>query len=61
MDPDECLRRLRLAAARVREEMNKGFGGDPMDDVSDMVDHFEELDGWMKKGGFVPRDWRQDG
>jgi len=61
MDPDEALRRLREAAARVREEISKGFGGDPMDDVSTMLDHFEALDGWLSNGGFAPKAWRKDG
>ncbi len=61
MDPNEALRRLREAAAKVREEMDKCFGGDPMDDVSDMLQHFEALDGWITNGGFLPAAWRRDG
>lgn len=61
MDPDEALRRLRASAAKVREEMSKGFGGDPMDDVSDMLNSFEALDVWLSNGGFIPREWKQHG
>jgi len=61
MDPDECLLRLRAAAAKVREEMAKGLGGDPMDDVSDMLEHFEALDGWISNGGFLPEAWKKNG
>lgn len=44
MDPNETLRLMRLAVK---------------DDLDQLADLFEALDGWLSKGGFLPAAWRQ--
>lgn len=51
MDPDETLRQLREAIDDLNEEPT------PLK-VELVRDLFENLDGWLKKGGFPPADWR---
>ena len=49
MDPDETLRRLREL---VR--------ANNYDDYENILEHFDALDEWLSKGGFLPRAWRDE-
>lgn len=53
MDPNETLRRLRdlmRTAETQRHELSPY-------EVADIVDHFEDLDDWLSKGGCPPEAW----
>ena len=49
MDPDALLARLRLLALSAEKSRN--------DDVRGLAEGFKDLDEWLSRGGFVPRDW----
>jgi hypothetical protein len=53
MDPNTTLRELREVAQRLRITGRP----DPAD-VDRAVELFDELDGWMCKGGFLPVQWK---
>lgn len=52
MDPNVALAKVREVITRWNSE--KTFG---MSDVADMMSHFEWLDEWLSKGGFLPQPW----
>lgn len=63
MDPDEALRRLRAAIEALKVAMRDGAScdydlGETADEV---IVKFEVLDGWLSRGGFVPKAWSKDG
>ena len=51
MDPDACLAEL-LEFAKSEE------GGEDID-IERIKELLQGLDGWLMKGGFPPRRWRQ--
>lgn len=55
MDPNETLRSLRELVEQVYNEE-----GDVNDQLEDFAGYFEDLDGWISKGGFLPRDWNEN-
>jgi hypothetical protein len=57
MDPNETLRALR----ELVEQVYGDDEGDVNDQLEDFAGYFESLDGWISKGGFLPRDWRPGG
>jgi hypothetical protein len=53
MDPDVLLHKIRENIAKVKTM------GD-MESITlthEILEDFEELDGWLVKGGFTPSDW----
>jgi hypothetical protein len=53
MDPNELLRRLRELAGDV-----DGYAVGDLDGVArEMADLFQDLDAWILRGGFLPKDW----
>jgi hypothetical protein len=54
MDPDWTLNRLRGIISRILEKVDKAT-----DLEVDVAEHFLALDEWLKKGGFLPKDWRK--
>lgn len=63
MDPDAALERLRELAAEIIGRTD-GESYDYVEITADLGDElaetFEGLDEWIKKGGFLPKDWRKD-
>lgn len=57
MDPDTALRKLRDAVRRLDHSSE---GQAQQADVDSAVDHFEALDQWLCRGGFLPHDWQRD-
>lgn len=53
VDPNETLRMLREAS---RDILN---GGEEWDG-HDVAEMFEALDGWITRGGFLPREWARE-
>jgi hypothetical protein len=56
MDPDETLRRIReqiqnVPSADEQPEAVLDYAYDAL------VEHFQALDEWLSKGGYVPRAW----
>lgn len=51
MDPNECLDRINKL---IGELMN---GPEPSNDTFELIDLFSSLDGWLRKGGFLPTAW----
>lgn len=56
LDPDECLRQLRQYISVMRHCAEEGEPLDA-DDAVLVAEKFEALDGWLKSGGFLPKDW----
>lgn len=56
MDPDACLAAIRETTADMHYSLDHGT----IDEASatQLVEHFEALDGWLSKGGFPPEPWR---
>jgi hypothetical protein len=56
MDPDEALKELRLM---VRTALRCTDNDLPLPEEITwrMAEVFEGLDGWISKGGFLPKDW----
>lgn len=52
MDPDAILAEMRELAAKAR-------GGSPHANRT-LRWKFEELDEWLSKGGFLPKEWRKN-
>lgn len=63
MDPDEALRQLRASIAAYRQVVFRGdtnrYDIQALADV--VVSNFENLDGWLSNGGFIPNEWKQHG
>jgi hypothetical protein len=57
MDPDENLRQQRLLARRMLEDEDAAVFF--ADDVQALCELVEALDAWIKKGGFLPTEWRK--
>ena len=58
MDPDTNLGEQREIIARMNEAAHK----DPDDfdaDVMRLAELMEALDGWISKGGFLPKAWQR--
>ena len=57
VDPNETLKTIRALVDRTN-----AYGDEVPPFVLDLVHAFEDLDGWLRKGGFHPTDWsRQAG
>lgn len=50
MDPDVALERIRELAVEVA-----AWSGD--DDVLELIEAVQGLDGWLSRGGFLPAAW----
>lgn len=55
MDPDAALINLRAAINAALIEQSPDH-----DSVDAIAEHFEALDGWLSRGGFLPSDWHRD-
>jgi hypothetical protein len=66
MDPDQALKELRECMREMKELIDSDFTDDMnalaqfarlMNQANRAVDVFDGLDEWVKKGGFLPKDW----
>ena len=55
MDPNEALRRIREIVEKTYDKEMSSASVEEM--FNDLVDHFEALDDWLIKGGFLPNAW----
>lgn len=54
MDPNETLKKIRNLCEKVKGRPKN------IDVISDeFVEAFQDLDEWIKKGGFLPEDWQR--
>lgn len=51
MDPNTALEEIRASLATYR------LVGSADEVVKSLVEHFEALDEWLSRGGFLPRAW----
>jgi hypothetical protein len=58
MDPDAALAELREFVAEVKEQREYSVG-ELETFLSSFAKHFEALDNWLKRGGFLPADWKK--
>ena len=74
MDPDACLKELKELNKKVKAKIDsygcwtdlaEGASPEEVDelisDVDDLCNHIDSLDGWIKKGGFLPKEWKDAG
>lgn len=54
MDPNACLELIRAHIAMARLATNQH---DQQWEIAVAVEHFEALDEWLSKGGFLPTAW----
>jgi hypothetical protein len=63
MDPDAALERLRELASEITGRTD-GESYDYMEITADLgnelAETFENLDEWIKKGGFLPKEWKSE-
>lgn len=53
MDPNETLKWMRQVSHLI-------LNGNPkLADAEALAEHFEALDKWLSKDGFLPTDWRK--
>lgn len=58
MDPDEALCRLR-SMLREAESLASLTESSTEAILSEIIDTFDGLDSWLKRGGFLPKCWEQ--
>lgn len=60
MDPNANLKEMLELAASIQEayEDEEGNGVD-QDDANRLAELVLALNGWIMKGGFFPKDWRE--
>lgn len=54
MDPNETLRRIRDLAEKINAKPAVHYLAAY---AEELAEHVEALDGWLSKGGFLPRGW----
>lgn len=52
MDPNAALSRMREISSEAKEP-----AADDAALLSELVDLVDGLDGWLLRGGYLPRDW----
>lgn len=61
MDPNEALVRLRMLVEEMRAqeaaEVDPDEPGEYYRIADEAVTAFDELDGWLARGGFLPAAW----
>ena len=57
MDPNETLKNLRSGIDSLEVDVTTGRALDERQ-ILDLVENFRALDGWLRRRGFKPDDWR---
>lgn len=60
MDPTAALAHIREHAEAAHAAEKAGDTEGEFLELSQLAEHFEGLDGWLTKGGFLPEQWRAD-
>lgn len=61
MDPNETLRQARETCKKLAVLREDESGAGLEDTIVELVDAFENLDNWLRLGGFPPTDWKPHG
>jgi hypothetical protein len=58
MDPSETLKRIQALAAKIikQSELRDEDTSESLD-AYELAENVEALDGWLKRGGFLPKSW----
>lgn len=61
MDPEVALANARAALLRLDElsERNDLYAQLRVEALQEVAEAFMDLDEWLTKGGFLPKDWRK--
>lgn len=59
MDPNETLKACRRLAAALLRESDKE-DANRVNLGAELAQNFDNLDNWIKRGGFLPDTWRRD-
>lgn len=57
MDPNDVLANLRSASEEWTSDHLHLTHQDATDKLTYVLDLFEALDGWISRGGFLPKEW----
>ncbi|MGI8310688.1 hypothetical protein [Saccharopolyspora hattusasensis] len=57
MDPNKTLEQLRTVVREYRQETTDPAGH--LELADELVGHFENLDKWLSRGGFLPEAWQR--
>lgn len=57
MDPDAALARIRDTRKRFDEAERDGLNTTALILAQELAEAIEDLDDWLSKGGFLPKDW----
>lgn len=63
MDPERALAEIRAIMERIRQREQQYPDDDPRTTVelaSEAAHKFNDLDAWLKGGGFLPKDWSRN-
>lgn len=64
MDPEENLREQRELASRILKECRNAEEPEESQsfsyDAERLAELVQALDGWIKGGGFLPKDWQKN-
>jgi hypothetical protein len=58
MDPEQALRDARAALRMIRSGQADTQG--MAEATEELANAFEDLDGWLSKGGFLPKAWNTE-
>jgi hypothetical protein len=57
MDPNAALAAIRQAVDQLAHEPNTIASTPTYEAVRQFIEHFEALDEWLQRGGFMPEAW----
>lgn len=57
MDPNEAYKKINESIGEIYNELYDSF--DPDSQVGQIITHFEALDNWLSRGGFLPDEWER--
>jgi hypothetical protein len=60
MDPDTALAEIRELLTKLQPLRDKKMVTAQEQAVLDLMDKFDDLDGWLKLGGYPPTEWNRN-
>jgi len=60
MDPEAALKKIREACDAYRAARELGNNREALMHADNVADAFDALDGWLSRGGFVPKAWEHE-
>lgn len=59
MDPDICYQKIKNLIEELNEHGASRYDQTLYDLSHELVSSFEDLDEWIRGGGFLPEEWKQ--